>query len=90
MIDRELRALHELARTNKRLLVGQGAASLGFLTGAAYVLLTGFERADHADGLRHAYEATHRHDLPSADADAFIGAALAAIEQLLDSYRGAA
>ena len=36
---------------------------LGFLTGAAYVLTTGFGDADHADGLRTAHEAARRHGL---------------------------
>jgi hypothetical protein len=89
-MERELCALHALARTHKLLLLGKGPASLGFLTGAAYVLATGFDLADHADGLRHAHEASQRHALRGADAAAFERGALTAITQLLSSYRGAA
>jgi hypothetical protein len=89
MIERELRALHDLARTHKRLLIGMGVDSLGFLTGAAYVLTTGFENADHADGLRAAHEAARRHGLHGAEAAIFERAALTAIDALLASYRGA-
>ncbi|MCA1810814.1 MAG: hypothetical protein LC623_02250 [Halobacteriales archaeon] len=89
-MERELRALHELARTHESLLRGTGPASLGFLTGAAYVLATGFERADYADGLRHAFEASRRHALRGAEATAFERGALTAIMELLSSYRGAA
>jgi len=90
MIERELHALRLLARTHHRLLHGDGPATLGFLTGAAYVLSTGFEHADHADGLLVAHEAARRHTLHGASAAAFEHAADAAIAQLLDTYWGAA
>jgi len=87
MIERELRALRELATTHPDLLNAGGPAALGFLTGAAYVLATGFELADHADGLRAAHEAARRHALHGAQAASFERAALTAIHSLLHAYR---
>ena len=90
MIERESRALHVPGRHHKHLLIGSGTDSLGFLTGAAYVLTTGFEDADHAAGYRFAYEAARRHGLHGAEAAAFERAALTAIDAPLSTYRGAA